>query len=750
MWHWRGVLFTAPPVAILWLLIRATGILQPLEWAAFDQLMRMRPLEPTDSRIIVVAINEKDITSIKRWPIEDRLLAKLLRTIAKQKPHAIGLDLARDVPQGEGYQELVKVFRTTPILIGAEKKPDLVDSAYAAVNSDIKPPPILQKLGQVGFINLPLDQDRKVRRGFLSMQMPNEDVSLSMSLQLSLLYLNAQTDPINPQFLENALNPPLLQPNDGAYVNMDNGGAQFIINFRNSKPEFHRVSMMEVLEGKIPPDLFRGKVVLIGVTAVSFRDFLSTSLDGGLWSSRQQTAGVEIHAQTVSHILSTALDGRTTIRVWSDSWEAAWVFLWALIGTYLVWQWRLVNATEREVQILILRSLSLMAVGTLLVGICFVAFNYGWWLPLVPGLLGFISGGALVTSYLALSATKIRTYFSRYLTNEVVQSLLETPEGLRFTVERRKVTILMSDLRGFSTISEKMPPEQVVEILNVFLGGMTEVITRYQGTIDEFIGDAILVLFGAPIIRHDDAERAVACAIAMQKAMVDVNQKLQRLNLPSIEMGIGINTGEVVAGNIGSQSRAKYAVVGNHVNLTARIESYTVGRQILISEATYGEVEHILETNGQMEVEPKGVSQPITIYDVQSLGGKYQIALPHYDESFYVLKQPVVVYLRLLTEKKVRQEAITAYLFVRTDHGALLRTAVGLEPLTNMKMQFRNLPNHPDVYAKVLPNRFIPAALASPNDTSNNPVAVQTLIIRFTTLPPEVEKWLESLSKNSV
>ena len=743
LWHWRGVIFTAPPVALFWLLIRATGILQPLEWAAFDQFVRMRPLEPTEPRIVIVAINEKDITTIKRWPIEDRLLAKLLRTIAKQKPRAIGLDLARDVPQGEGYQELVKVFRTTPMLIGAEKKPDLIDSAYAAVNSDIKPPPVLQKLGQVGFINLPLDQDRKVRRGFLSIQMPNEDLSLSMSLQLSLLYLNGEKNPINPAFLTNAIDPPLLQPNDGGYVGVDNGGHQFMINFRNSKPEFHRVSMLEVLEGKIAPDLFRDKVVLIGVTAVSFRDFLSTPLDGGLWSSRQQTAGVEIHAQIVSHILNTALNGRTVIRAWSDNWEMAWVLLWALIGAYLVWQWRLINATEKELQILILRSLSLMAVGALLVGICFGAFNYGWWLPLVPALLGFGSSGALVTSYLALSATKIRTYFSRYLTNEVVQSLLETPEGLRFTVERRKVTILMSDLRGFSTISEKMPPEQVVEILNVFLGAMTEVITRYQGTIDEFIGDAILVLFGAPISRHDDAERAVACAIAMQGAMVAVNQKLQSLHLPNIEMGIGINTGEVVAGNIGSQSRAKYAVVGNHVNLTARIESYTVGRQILISEATYGEVEHILETNGQMEVEPKGVSHPITIYDVQSLGGKYQVALPHYDESFFTLKQPVVVYLRLLTEKKVRQEAITAYLFVRTDHGALLRTAVALEPLTNMKMQFRNLPNHPDVYAKVLPSRFIPASLASNNH--DNPVASHTMIIRFTTLPPEVENWLQSL-----
>ena len=148
----------------------------------------------------------------------------------------------------------------------------------------------------------------------------------------------------------------------------------------------------------------------------------------------------------------------------------------------------------------------------------------------------------------------------------------------------------MSDLRGFTTLSERLQPEQVVTILNRYLGTMVDVILRYHGTIDEFIGDAIFVIFGAPIWRSNAAQHAVACAVDMQLAMAVVNEHNRREGLPEVEMGIGIHTGEVVVGNIGSDRRAKYGVVGRHVNLTARIESCTVGSQILISEATRREV----------------------------------------------------------------------------------------------------------------------------------------------------------------
>jgi adenylate cyclase len=150
-----------------------------------------------------------------------------------------------------------------------------------------------------------------------------------------------------------------------------------------------------------------------------------------------------------------------------------------------------------------------------------------------------------------------------------------------------------------------LSPEEVIKIINLYLGYMTDVITKYQGTIDEFMGDGILVLFGAPTAREDDAERAVACAIAMQLTMSTINDKMKELNLPPLAMGIGINTGEVVVGNIGSETRCKYGVVGSQVNLTYRIESYTTGGQIFISEATLKEVGSMSESTAKSKYLPK-------------------------------------------------------------------------------------------------------------------------------------------------
>ena len=222
----------------------------------------------------------------------------------------------------------------------------------------------------------------------------------------------------------------------------------------------------------------------------------------------------------------------------------------------------------------------------------------------------------------------IKKTFGRYLSDDIVESILNTPEGLELGGEKRKVTIMMTDLRGFTSIGERLPPEEVLAIINIYLKAMTDIILEYEGTIDEFIGDAILVIFGAPVFKQDDAKRAVACAIEMQQSMSEVNQKNLEFGYPEVCMGIGINTGEVVVGNIGSEKRSKYGVIGSHVNLTSRIESYTVGGQILVSESTIEDCEGLLRIDDQFQVMPKGVKQPITIYEIGGIGGTYNSYLP--------------------------------------------------------------------------------------------------------------------------
>ena len=236
--------------------------------------------------------------------------------------------------------------------------------------------------------------------------------------------------------------------------------------------------------------------------------------------------------------------------------------------------------------------------------------------------------------------------FGRYVTDEVVDHLLNSPDGLRLGGEKRTVTVLMTDLRGFSKMSAQLPAEKVVSLLNHYLGSMTRVIQSHGGTIDEFIGDAILVIFNAPIEQPDHAERALRCAIAMQLEMDVVNEWNHAHQLTAIEMGIGVHTGVVVAGNIGSELRQKYGVVSVPVNLTARIEGYTVGGQILASGTTADLVPGLL-TRGEREVLPKGEDAPVRIVDVLGIDA---LRLPDEQERLVDIT-PLAVHLWVLQGK---------------------------------------------------------------------------------------------------
>jgi ABC-type glycerol-3-phosphate transport system substrate-binding protein/class 3 adenylate cyclase len=212
----------------------------------------------------------------------------------------------------------------------------------------------------------------------------------------------------------------------------------------------------------------------------------------------------------------------------------------------------------------------------------------------------------------------VRDTFGRYLTPQLASTLLDDPEALQLGGSLRQVTILMSDLRGFTSLSERMGPQATVSLLNRYLGRMTEIIVEEGGTIDEFLGDAILVLFGAPVGAPDDAERALRCARRMQEAMAEVNADNERLGLPPLEMGVGLCTGEVVAGNIGSAQRAKYGVVGDPVNTAARIEGLTVGGQVLLDEATARAAGALQLVGPPQRVAVKGKRGELVVYELDA------------------------------------------------------------------------------------------------------------------------------------
>ncbi len=221
----------------------------------------------------------------------------------------------------------------------------------------------------------------------------------------------------------------------------------------------------------------------------------------------------------------------------------------------------------------------------------------------------------------------IKDTFGRYLSKKVVDEILESPEGRKIGGRRQTVTILMSDLRGFTGLSETRDPEEMVLLLNRYFDRMSRVIYEYDGMIDEFIGDAILVVFGAPEKKVDDPERAVACALAMQNALQELNDEIQREGYPPLEMGIGINTGPVIVGNIGSELRLKYGIVGATVNLASRIESNSTGGQVLIGLSTHALVKDLVEVLPPMTVMMKGLKRPLVSYPVTAIGPPFDVKL---------------------------------------------------------------------------------------------------------------------------
>ena len=260
----------------------------------------------------------------------------------------------------------------------------------------------------------------------------------------------------------------------------------------------------------------------------------------------------------------------------------------------------------------------------------------------------------------------------------------------------------MADLRGFTSLSERLPAEDVVAMINIYLETMTEIIQKYQGTIDEFIGDGILVIFGAPILRPDDPQRAVACAVEMQLAMTSVNERNRRAGYPEVALGIGINTGEVVMGNIGSKKRIKYAVVGRAVNLTARIESYTVGGQIFISESTLDECGDICRIDTAMKVMPKGVKKPLTIHEVGGIGGDFQLFLPPKQEITWRELEPGLPVQFTVVDWKHTGELGHRGAITKIAHNMVeIHSQVLPSPLANLRISLYDPDDH-EIYRRPL------------------------------------------------
>ena len=387
-------LITAISVAVCILLLRSIGLLQSLELAALDQFFQLRPTEHTQELITIVAIDEASLRQVGRWPIPDGVIAELLQKLKVHQPRAIGLDIYRDLPVEPGHQDLVEAYQSMPNFVGIE----LLSNHK---NASVPPPPILSQLDQVGFNNVLLDPDGKIRRSLLYWHINNQP-HYSFALKLALVYLKSEGITLqkakdNPEYLQLGKAVfPRLQSNYGPYVRVDNRGYQILSNFpkvgcRNSSVDscgFRKVSMREVLADGVPESWIKDRIVLIGSTATSLQDFVLIPYSSRLIGTAKHVAGIKLQAYFISELITAALQGRPLLKAWSEPVEWLWIFAWAYVGASTRWQ---IQRPKSSV-------VSILLSCFVLTGGAYLAFLCGWWIPIIPGLLTY-SGSAIVITY---------------------------------------------------------------------------------------------------------------------------------------------------------------------------------------------------------------------------------------------------------------------------------------------------------------------------------------------------------------
>lgn len=330
------------------------------------------------------------------------------------------------------------------------------------------------------------------------------------------------------------------------------------------------------------------------------------------------------------------------------------------------------------------------------------------------------------THQLEMRNRLLRETFGLFVDDEVIERLIESPAGASLGGEKRWVSILTCDLRGFAGISERMDPHQVVEFLNRYFESMVDIIHQYRGTIADFIGDAILVIFGAPFTGADDARRACACAVAMQSGLVEVNRRSAECGLPPVEMGIGIGTGEAVVGNVGATRRRKYAAVGSIVNLAARLESLTVGGQVLLDEATRSAAGPALEVGRKFEFRAKGFSQVMVAAEVLSIGA---LVLPAREEPPMPLRTPLPVRCFRLDQKTLDERHFAGAVTALSSTTALLQADHAVDLRTDLVME--------------IPGGAGPSIRLTAKVTEVEPKGL--LRAQFTGLSPEARGWIQAV-----
>ena len=581
------------------LIITSVEFSRVLELKTIDWRFKVRGELTPEAPIVIVAIDDASFPEMpERWTWPRTFHGEVVKNLKQMGAKVIGFDLLYSEPTAKSPEEdeyfAAEVRKAGNVIMGMVLNIE-EDKNYKNKQLLFPYPELKSASKALGLVGHSYDVDSNVRKSFI-LHDENEERFLTLSLAMIGAYEGLDKKEIRGEEDRVIW---------GSHRIPIHGRNQFVINFIGPPKSFETVSYYKVYHKKdLKKDQFKGKMVLIGATADILHDVFSTPFS----QSGYMMPGVEIYANMIDTIYANRYLHKMGPLEAVGLVLGVGILLSFMIFGIKAWQGLIVTA----------------AAMTGYVFFSIYLFKNGYIISFVPPIF------AMALCYLSISTykvtveegekRKIRSIFSRYVSKPLVDELLKMQE-IKLGGEKKIITILFSDIRGFTTMSENMTPEQVVGILNEYLTEMTDVIFLNSGTLDKFIGDAVMALFGTPFFVKDHAMRAVRTGWEMKHRLAELNKKWESEGKRTLKIGIGINSGEVVAGNMGSLKRMEYTVIGDAVNLASRLESLNkeLGTEMLISEATYKMVEPKVSVRKFENVKVKGKQEAMTVYEVTGI-----------------------------------------------------------------------------------------------------------------------------------
>lgn len=637
----------------LLLLAAAAGIwplpiMQRFEWLAYDWRVNASLPNQTDPQIIIVDLDERSLYEVGQWPWPRERLAQLMHTLfTHYQLGMLGMDIIFAEPENNllahywalqqarypelakipapssGDQALAQALAQYPVILGYHFQSSVTDKdppplgllpkalepmapeagiwqqlAWITPKRYTANIPLLQTWAQGGgFFDNPLvDQDGVFRRVPL-LQAYQQQLYPSLPLAM-FLHLLGQP-PVNLQVAMHLDRYQLEGLDIGGFQIPVDQAAGVYVPWYGKQGQFKYFSATDILHRRIPQDALAGSLAIMGATAPGLLDLRSTPV-GNVYP------GVEVNASLLAGLLHQNFRAHPR---WMLGAELVSLTLISLLTLFIF----------PRLQAFALFTFTLTLTATWL-GLNWYFWQQGWILPVASGLVLIVSlsGWHLVMNFWRENQEKARVahLFGQYIPAELVHEVIQHKQVLNLSGEQKELSVLFSDVRNFTRISESLTPHELTELMNQLLNELTQAIQQHRGTIDKYMGDAVMAFWGAPLQDTQHAYHAVLSAFAMQEALAELNPKLSAEGKPNLTMGVGINTGTMHVGNMGSNFRMAYTVMGDNVNLASRLEGLTKIYQvpIIISETTVMYLQDRIQCRRLDQVRVKGRQQPIWIY----------------------------------------------------------------------------------------------------------------------------------------